>query len=433
MNARSRFSSSVNSIDSILDLKNGQPPNEILAANSAQLQHLIIEHIQQQGGHIPFSDYMNFALYYKDLGYYSNPNIIQFGSQGDFLTAPLLSPLFSQCLAQECIPIIKNYSCGSILELGAGLGLMAADILLELEKQDALPKQYYIYEISEPLKKKQHETLSKHCKHLLPLVQWLEHLPTSPFKGVILANEFLDALPVNLFSIKQGSFFDRHVAYVNHQFQFLEFPCENRAITDISGIEGIEGIDGIAENTKNSMIQNILPSYFDDDSFIIENYTSEVNLSVNSWLQLLSQTLSEGVILFIDYGFPNKEYYHPDRTTGTLMCHYHHIAHTDPFFLPGLQDITAHVDFTSLARHAIHCGFELLGFTTQAHFLLGAGLVNLAIPFEDSCLNSLNQNKAINILTSPAEMGELFKVIAFGKGWEEELKGFSLNDFSYKL
>lgn len=432
LNASSRFSSSRDpKIQSTLP----QPtPDEQL--KSQQLQSIIFEAIQTQQGSISFAQYMELVLYTPTLGYYSG-NLQKFGKNGDFITAPEISPLFSRCLAKQCQEVLKTLSQGSVLEIGAGSGQMAVDILLELEKLNCLPDQYFIIEISPALQKIQQLKIEALGKEFSDRVQWLNAVPDN-FSGIILANELLDALPVHRFCIQNASLFENVVTCVNDTLVFKNILNEHPLI--------------------NAMYQSEFFNDVRETSF----YCSEINLELKTWMNNLVKNFTAGVILFIDYGFPRHEYYHPHRNQGTLMCHYRHYALTDPYFYPGLQDITAHVDFTHVAECALEAGLEVVGFTNQASFLIGCGLIELAqqpLPHESLTLlkdkghtNALThqrsdknqdmstaeikkytQSQAINLLTSPAEMGELFKVMALSKGFDAPLSGFRLNDWIYRL
>lgn len=369
-----------------------------------QLLAHIFSEIKKNGGKISFAKYMDLALYTPGLGYYSC-GIQKFGTQGDFVTAPEISPLFSQCLAFQCEEILKNLGDGDILEIGAGSGQMAVDILIQLEKLRRLPEHYYILELSADLKNRQQEKLKRFLPEFFDRVIWLETLANFDFSGVILANEVLDAMPVHQFRIQEG---------ILHEVEVIE--CNGKLKTQIS-------------ETNNPY----LLEHYHSKTWPTE-YTSEINLNLKPWIASLSDILKSGIILIIDYGFPRQEYYHPDRSMGTLMCHYRHYAHHDPFLYPGLQDITAHVDFTAIAEAASATGLDILGYTSQAAFLLSTGLMNLAEKNHPNTeKEKVIQNQAIQTLTSPAEMGELFKVIALGRNFDSPLLGFKLNDRRYAL
>ena len=383
-------------------------PDADALQHSQLLTDAIVEEINQQGGQITFERYMALALSKPGLGYYVSGNQ-KFGASGDFVTAPEISSLFSRCVAQQCMEIISNLpttSAASILEFGAGTGVMAADILLEMEQLDALPRHYYILEVSAELKQRQQQTLTNKVPHLLGLVEWLDELPADGFNGVILANEVLDAMPVHRFykdAERTGEYF---VGWVNNEFVWKK---------------GQFSFDVLREKVVE--LEQLIP----------EGYSSEINLAASAWVSSIAKMLQSGVALIIDYGFPRHEYYHPDRVQGTLMCHYRHRAHEDPFLYPGLQDITAHVDFTAVAEDAYKAGMEIKGYTNQAFFLLGNGVEKYLENKDSSSTEFMKLSQQLKTLTMPGEMGELFKVIALGKEYNEPLKGFSFKDNRSKL
>lgn len=361
---------------------------------------LIRDEIAANGGAIPFAKYMQLALYAPGLGYYS-AGLQKFGTKGDFVTAPEISALFSRCLARQCCQVLQTLGGGSILEFGAGSGVMAADLLLELERQQKLPQNYMILEVSGELRVRQQETLKTRIPHLFSRVQWLDRLPERPFSGVILANEVLDAMPVHRFCVDDNGIQEFYVTSNNEEFNWQLGPPSD---------------DRLREMVDQLSIQQIP-----------DTYDSEINLLLPGWMKSVSECLERGLVLLIDYGFPRHEYYHPDRSMGTLMCHYQHRSHMDPLILPGLQDITAHVDFTAVAEAAVDCGLQVAGFTNQAGFLLGCGLVELAQgEVVEDALTQIKTSQEIQKLTSPAEMGELFKVIALTRDLGKiGLMGFS--------
>ncbi len=375
-------------------------PSREAQVHSNQLCDLIHRDIALQGGWIPFSRFMELALYAPGLGYYS-AGARKFGAAGDFVTAPEISPLFGRTLARQ-IAEIMVHSTPHIIELGAGSGQLAVDVLGELERQACLPERYDILEVSADLRQRQQALLQQHLPHLINRVHWLDALPDS-ISGVVVANEVLDALPVHLLRWKDGRIFEHGVASEgDHVFVWQERLLEIPALLAIAQ-------------------QIVVP----DDTL------SEISLAARGLVSSLSERLRQGVLLFIDYGFGAREYYHEQRVCGTLMCHYRHHAHDDPFFLPGLQDITAHVDFTAAAEAAIDAGLHLYGYTTQAHFLINCGITDLLAQTDpESVRDYLPLSAQLQKLTSPAEMGELFKVIALGKGVGAPLCGFVAGDKS---
>ena len=352
---------------------------------------------------LPFSRFMQMALYEPELGYYSAGKH-KFGEGGDFITAPELGPAFAYCLAEQCQQVLESIPGGAIFEAGAGQGQLALDLLLELEKRQALPGQYLILELSTSLRAIQQEKFEQHAPHLLDMVEWIGDFPDN-FAGVVLANELLDAMPVEIFEVQ-----DANVVRMGVQ-------CKNGEFNMIPGA-------ALPAEAANRIRQLGLPS----------GYRSEINLQAEAWIARVSRALAQGVVLLIDYGFPRHEYYHPQRNSGTLMCHYRHHAHADPLVLVGLQDITAHVDFTAVADAALENGLDVLGYTSQGAFLAGSGLETL---FSQSDANNsrehLQLTAQVKKLTHPSEMGELFKVIALGKHFGEPLSGFMLQDRRHRL
>ena len=377
-------------------------PSAAALEHSAQLIQAIRDEITAQGGWISFARYMELALYAPGLGYYS-AGAMKFGPGGDFVTAPEISPLFARTLARQAAQVLQT-THGDILELGAGTGRLAGQMLLELQRQASLPQRYCILEVSAHLRLVQHETLSALLPpELLRRVEWLETLPDA-FSGFICGNEVLDALPVHLLQGGADGVQERGVVWEGEGFAWAERPLK----------------EGILHATATILD---LPA----------GYVSEVCLALPALIKSLSTMLQQGVVLFIDYGFPRREYYHPQRTSGTLMCHYRQLAHDDPFFHPGLQDITAHVDFTAAAEAAVAQGLEILGYTTQAHFLINCGITELLAEISPHDMAAyLPQVTQVQKLLSPAEMGELFKVIAFGRGMAP-LPGFAQGDKTHTL
>lgn len=361
----------------------------------------ILQRLQTQLAHaeIPFVEFMQQALYSPDEGYYSS-SLAKFGAEGDFITAPELSPLFGYTLANQCEHILSALENPCILEFGAGSGALCVAILEQLEKLQALPKHYYILEVSAHLRARQEALVQEKIPHLASKVQWLTRWPETSFQGVVLANEVLDAMPVHRFLKTDDALLESYIA--------------------------LDAAGQLQERFKpaNSRLQSYVSQHLD---FIQAPYLSEVNLFIDSWLLQVYQMLEKGVVFLIDYGFPRHEYYHPDRHQGTVMCHYRHHSHPDFLVHVGEQDITAHVDFTHVAEAACDAGFHVAGFTNQASFLLANGLLSL-VNLNDSERCQLKAKKAIKQLTHPSEMGELFKVIALDKKMDVDLQGFQLLD-----
>ncbi|MDH5481230.1 MAG: SAM-dependent methyltransferase, partial [Nitrosomonas sp.] len=362
-------------------------------------------------GWISFAHYMDASLYAPGLGYYSG-GATKFGDAGDFVTAPEISPLFSRTLAHQVLQVCEQIANPHILEFGAGSGKLALELLLELERHDALPEKYFILEVSADLHQRQKALFMDRAEHLLPLIEWLEQLPDS-FNGIMLANEVLDAMPVHLVEWQGNEVFERGVTWQNDQFAWQQRPIKDAALN----------------TAANKLAAQINP---DNDPEI--HYVSEINLAAGQFIHSLANSLQQGAIILIDYGFGSGEYYHPQRNQGTLMCHYRHHAHDDPFYLPGLQDITSHVDFSALVDATQDTDLTLLGYTNQAHFLINCGITEILAqtPTED-INNYLPQANQLQKLVSPAEMGELFKMIAFGKNISQPLIGFKGGDMSRLL
>ena len=378
------------------------PPHPDTLAHSERLRDLIQQDIAKQGGWIPFSRFMELALYAPGLGYYT-AGARKFGAAGDFVTAPEISPLFGRTLARQVAQVMQH-SAPYIMELGAGSGKLAVDLLLELEQMGNLPERYAILEVSADLRERQRTLLQERASHLLDRVHWLNDLPDSA-NGAIIGNEVLDALPVHLVRWADDGIVERGVVNKGNHFAWQERQT------------GVPALHQAAQRIS-----------------VPEDYLSEISLATRGLIHSLCERLTQGALLFIDYGFGASEYYHPQRTRGTLMCHYRHHAHDDPFFLVGLQDITAHVDFSAILESAANCGAELLGYTTQAYFLINCGITELlAESNPEKARDHLQLSNQLQKLTSPAEMGELFKVIALGKGIEEPLMGFASGDKSRLL
>ena len=377
-------------------------PSPDALVHSAKLCELIRQDIANQGGWIPFSRFMELALYAPGLGYYT-AGAHKFGEDGDFITAPELSSLFGRTLARQLVEVMQA-STPHILELGAGSGKLALDILTELESLGALPKRYSILEVSADLRQRQQALIKGKLPHLADRVTWLDALPEQ-ISGAVIGNEVLDALPVHLLHWTKDKVHEVGVANKNHRFVWQDKPLETPALHDI--IEKIR---------------------------VPNDYISEVSLTARGLVASLCERMSKGALLFVDYGFGAKEYYHPQRSRGTLMCHYRHHSHDDPFYLPGLQDITCHVDFTAVAEAAIDSGAHFLGYTTQANFLLNNGMADfLGDVSPDNVKAYAPLSAQLQKLTSPAEMGELFKVIALGIKLDQPLAGFLHGDLSRLL
>lgn len=380
-------------------------PDPDAAAHSARLVAHLVREIDAAGGWIPFARYMELALYAPGLGYYA-AGARKFGAAGDFVTAPELTPLFARTLATQAAQILAA-SAPAILEAGAGSGVLAADLLDALESRGCLPERYAILELSGELRARQQATLAARVPHLLPRIEWLDRLPER-WSGLVLANELLDAMPVHLVEWNADGIAERGVSRADAGFAWSARPAEGAVLAAARRIAA----------------ECALPA----------GYLSEIALAAPAWTAAWGERLERGALLLIDYGFPRREFYHPQRATGTLMCHYRHHAHPEPFHLPGLTDITAHVDFTAIAEAGTEAGLDFLGYTTQAAFLFNCGLTEqLARTPADDPVRYLPQANAAQRLISPAEMGELFKVIALGRGIDTPLVGLARGDRSATL
>lgn len=374
------------------------PGPEAAALSRTLCDHIAAE-IRARGGWLPFDRYMELALYAPGLGYYM-AGASKLGPEGDFITAPELTPLFARTIARQAAQFIEA-GIADIVELGAGSGRLAADLLSELERRRTLPQRYLILEPSAELRQRQQRRLRG--SPASTRLEWLERLPES-MNALVLANEVLDALPVRVAAWRASGLRERGVALGNDGFVWQENEADAALLTAAGGLP------------------------------VTAPYISEIGVQARALSATLAGRLRRGAILFMDYGFGEREYYHPQRAAGTLMCHYRHRAHDDPFFLPGLQDITAHVNFSAIAHAAVQAGANLLGYTTQAQFLLNAGLTDLLAQTPAERASSyLPQAAAVNRLVSPAEMGELFKVLALGKQIDFTPLGFARGDLSRLL
>lgn len=391
-------------------------PSEELKCVSEKLASIIRARITENGP-IPFSDYMEMALYEPGLGYYS-AGLQKFGEGGDFITAPQLGDVFARCLANQVAEVADALVQGEpgdyeIVEAGAGSGILAADLLKALQDSHP-PTRYRILERSAHLQQVQKETLGRLVPQWMDRISWLSEPPTEDWHGVFLANEVLDALTVDRFSIESDGIRQLRVANGPEGFEWEKAPCE--------------------DNIHDS-VQAILSSLEREPTI---GFQSELNTHLAAWLQAVTTGLREGVALFIDYGYTRNDYYHPQRGDGTLICHYQHRAHGNPFKWPGLTDISASVDFTALAESADECGLTVCGYTTQAMFLLGCGLDGLLADSQSLPeRQKLKVNNQARHLTLPGEMGERFQVMALGRRLDDELAddlmGFSIADYCHRL
>jgi SAM-dependent MidA family methyltransferase len=374
-------------------------------AHSHAVTALIRERVRAAGGWIPFEQFMELALYAPGLGYYSAGSV-KLGPDGDFATAPEISDLFSRCIARQCAQALGG--AGEILELGAGLGSMAAVILESLAAAGCLPERYAILEVSADLVQRQKERLGKLPRELRERVVWLDRLPQRPIEGVILANEVLDALPCRRFTLTGGGVMELGV---------IE---EGAALGERGNAAGEDLASACAELIGG------LPAP------LPEGYTSEICLRVAPWIAGVADCLGRGLMLLCDYGLPRAHYYHPQRTAGTLRCHFRQRVHDDPYSNIGMQDITAWVDFTRVAEAAVACGLDVGGFCTQAAFLLATGVEQFVAEATDTVQHARLAGEARRLLL-PGEMGEAFKVMALTRECDMALDGFALQDLRRSL
>ena len=380
-------------------------PSPEASAHSRTLAAAIAREIDALGGWISFARFMEMALYQPGLGYYS-AGARKFGAAGDFVTAPEMTAYFGRALARQCAEVMA-VSAPHVLEVGAGSGRLAADLLSELERLDALPEHYDILDLSADLRERQQATLAAAAPHLLSRVRWLDRLPES-FSGVVIANELLDAMPAHVVAWRENGIFERGIELDRQgSFTWNERPASGALLA-------------AAEEIGR---QCSLPP----------GYESEISLAARAWAGEWGHRLQRGALLLIDYGFPRREFYHQQRGRGTLMCHYRHHSHPDPFYLPGLQDVTVHVDFTAIIAAADAAGLDLLGYASQGQFLLNCGILDLLAGIPNGTPEYIRASGAVNTLLMPHEMGELFKVIAIGRGIDEPLTGFASGDQSRRL
>ena len=379
-------------------------------AQSEALVARIRAELDSARGWLPFDRYMERALYAPGLGYYSG-GARKFGLRGDdgsdFVTAPELSPLFAATLARPLAEALQVSGTRDVMEFGAGTGKLAAGLLNALNALGAGFDSYLIVDLSGELRERQRETIAAAAPALVAKVRWLDALPEA-FEGVVIGNEVLDAMPVRLFASNGGVWHERGVVWRDDAFAFDDRPVS--AAADLALLADIDiDVSG-------------------------DGYVTETHEAASAFTRTICTMLTRGAAFLIDYGFPRHEYYHAQRAQGTLMCHYRHRAHGDPFLYPGLQDITAHVEFTGIAEAGVETGADLLGFTSQARFLLNAGITEVLSEIDPAdTARFLPAANAVQKLLSEAEMGELFKVIAFSRGLDDTLRAFSSGDRSHTL
>ncbi|MDB5815755.1 MAG: hypothetical protein JWN23_2872 [Rhodocyclales bacterium] len=381
------------------------PPGPDALAHSDAMQQLLRAAIAQAGGWISFARYMELALYTPGLGYYSG-GARKFGEDGDFITAPEISPLFGDALATQIAQVMR-LSARHLIEVGAGTGALAADLLIALEALNILPDRYDILELSGELRERQAQTLQARAPHLAARVRWLDALPTS-FEGCVVANEVLDVMPVHCLVWRDGTCIERGIGLSGDELVWIERPLDAQLQAAVQVLPVTSPATG--------------------------EYASEICPASGAWVAEWARSLQRGALLLIDYGYPRAEYYLPTRSNGTLQCYYRHRAHTDFFIWPGLNDITAFVDFTATAEAAFATGLEVLGYTTQSSFLINCGVLQLLEKRGRSdSADYLRAARALQRLIGPHEMGELFKVLAVGKEMGEPLLGFTQGDRTHAL
>jgi SAM-dependent MidA family methyltransferase len=361
--------------------------------------------IAAAGGWIPFARFMDLALYAPGLGYYS-AGACKLGAAGDFTTAPEMTPLFGNALAVQVAAILEATDAREIVELGAGTGRLAADLLNALARRDALPSRYAILEVSADLRERQRATLEREAAGHLSRVEWLAALPAT-IDGAVVANEVLDAIPVHVIARRAGSYVERGVV-------------EDKA----------RGVLAFADRPAPAMLAKLAAARFPPAI----DYVSELNPAAEALVEELGRRMVGGAALFIDYGFPRSEYFHEQRSEGTLLCHHRQRVHGEPLHEPGLSDITAHVDFTAMAEAAERAGLVVAGFAAQAPFLLGCGILDLLAATGAADTSAYMRAAAtVQRLLSPAEMGELFKVLAVTRSERIDWPGFALANHRHRL
>jgi SAM-dependent MidA family methyltransferase len=387
--------------------------NEVHESLHGERMHrLIRERMAAGGGWLPFDQYMQVALYEPSLGYYS-AGAHKLGAGGDFTTAPEISPLFGHCLAAHCDEVLRALGGGEVLEIGAGTGRLACDVLLELDARQQLPQRYRILEISADLRDRQHANIAQLPPRLSKLVDWLDSPSVQPWQGALLANEVLDALPVQRFRLSDSGDAQALGVSVDEDGAFMwAARPDDRLANEVTRVRA-----GLSPWPAT--------------------YESELCLLLQPWLMEVTAGMQRGVALFIDYGLPRSEYFHPQRSLGTLRCHYRQQAHDNPFAHPGLEDITAWVDFTRVAEAADTAGLDVLGYATQAAMLLGLGIEAAIASAPDEPTRIRRASEARQLLL-PAGMGETFKAMALGRdfpgpGSDASLRAFSVQDLRDRL
>jgi SAM-dependent MidA family methyltransferase len=402
--------------------------------HSRAAEALIRERLVAAGGWLSFEQFMELALYAPGVGYYSAGSV-KIGAGGDFVTAPEVSDLFSRCVARQCADVLEETG-GEILELGAGTGRMAATILQSLAGFGVLPDRYAILEVSADLADRQRTRLQQLPAELRDRVVWLDRLPETPIRGVLLANEVLDALPFKRFAVYGGSARELGVGLEGDSFVWRENPIGSRAIAPSADASSAVALPADALSSQPLASDALVAAgnaLLSELPFTLpDGYTSEICLRVEPWITSVSQCLEHGMLLLFDYGLPRAHYYHPQRTDGTLRCYFKQRAHDNPFTNIAVQDITAWVDFTRVGEAALNAKLEVAGFATQAAFLLGTGIEALTAESADAADHARLAGEARRLLL-PGEMGESFKVMALCRNLQQPLRGFAHQDLRTSL
>ncbi len=432
------------------------PPSQSAQQCSRALLERIAYALEQAGGWLPFDRYMDIALYTPGLGYYSGQDA-QFGTTAqtgsDFTTAPEISPFFGQTLAQAIAQALQASATTAVMEFGAGTGKLAVQVLQTLEALGVPCTSYAIVEVSAHLRARQKALLEKEVPQYLDRISWLDTLPAA-FEGVAFGNEVLDAMPVKLFAHAEGCWFERGIrwsaaAQAQITLQAASAPRDARSTDDIFSLdvsaldlanalswEDRPAADSAELAALRAAIDQARTAHPDARSASMDYYLTESHHAATAFIGTVCAMLRKGALFFIDYGFPAQEYYHGQRNQGTLMCHYQHHAHTDPLWYPGLQDITAHIDFSALAQAAEDTDVQLLGYTSQARFLLNCGILKALDQLDPrQSAQFLPAANGIQKLLAETEMGELFKVIAWGRGLDADrpFTAFAQGDRSHRL
>ncbi len=382
-------------------------PSPDESAHSRRVARHLRAQITAAGGAIGFDRFMELALYAPGLGYYS-AGAHKFGAAGDFVTAPEISPLFAHALAGPIGAALDAER--SMLEIGAGSGAFAAQLLARLDADDRLPGEYLILERSADLRARQQARVQAEVPALWPRVRWIDELPGAGFRGVMFGNEVLDAIPARRFRRRAGGVDEAQVECRGDGFGWRWAPAADARLD--AAVAAVE--DDLGEP-------------------LADGYVSEVAPARDGFVSSLAERLADGVLLLVDYGYPRREYYHRERVDGTLRCHYRHRAHADPFLYPGLQDLSVHVDFTAVADAAVDAGLALGGYTTQGQFLLASGVLDALSGKDPTSTEYLRLTREIKLLTLPGQMGDLVKVIAFTRGPAGVLAGFGGRDLRSRL